>query len=133
MAIVVRNDSAGPMRISGYGNDKLIASGQILTLTDEEYSRIPFGRRGFGKLLSIAPEEASSETLRNLLDWYIPDVGTTVEIRYQGMAPQGTNEADPVWIIKRFSHALFETDVKISDIQVLTNVAWTDRDSLSWT
>jgi hypothetical protein len=133
MALVVRNDSTGVLRISGAGNERVINPGQVITLTEDEYENVPFDKRGFGKILAISPEEASSETLRNLLDWYIPPVGSTVEIRYQGMAPQGSLESDPVWIIKRFSHDLFFTDVKINDIQVLSNVAWDDRNTLPWT
>lgn len=133
MAIVVRNDSATVVRISGAGNERVIQPNQVITLTEEEFTNVPFDRRGFGKILAISPEEASSETLRNKLDWYIPPVGSTVEIRYQGLAPQGSLESDPVWIIKRFSHDIFFTDVKINDIQVLSNVAWSNRDLLPWT
>lgn len=133
MAIVVRNDSNTDIRLSGGGNDRLIKPGQVITLTDDEYEKIPFSKRGFGKVLAINPEEASSETLRNLLDFYVNDNNEYV-IRYNGLAPQGVATSSPTWIIKRFSYSSFgDTASHISDIQVLSNVAWDDRESLPWT
>jgi hypothetical protein len=64
------------------------------------------------------------------LDYY--DVGSGVfEIRYLGLAPQGTATDDPIWTIRRMSHTMFGGTPKITDVQTLTG-SWDDRASLSW-
>jgi hypothetical protein len=137
MSVVVRNDGSIDIRLPGGGNDRVIHVDQVITLTDGEWERVPFSKRGYGKLLCINPDEASSDSMRTQLDWFTEPISGEVKIRYQGIAPQGTTNTDALWIVKRFSYADFGGTVEISDIQILVNVAWgttqADRDSLSWT
>lgn len=132
MAIVIRNDSGHSLRLSGRGNLKEILPDQVMTLTDDEFEQIAFTKRGPGGIVAISPNEATSDSLRTKLDYYI-DPGEP-KLRYEGMALQGQLESDPVWIIRRFTwEAVVGTpELKITDIQILTNVKWTERTTLSW-
>jgi hypothetical protein len=132
VAIVVRNDSVGPIQVPGRGNQNVILPGEVRVLTEVEYEKIDFANRGVGRLVAIAPNENTSETLRIKFDYYIPG-GSVSEVRYIGYARQVALGSDPVWTVRRHSHGSFGSEWLITEIQVIENVAWDNRGGLAWT
>lgn len=129
---VVRNDSSGPLPISGRGaNESTLQPGEVRYLTDKEYEHISWGNRGVGRLVTIAPNENTSETLKIKFDYYQP--ASEYEIRYIGYARQSADDADEYWTIRRHTHDDVGGKQLIVEIQVLENVAWSDRAILPWT
>jgi hypothetical protein len=127
---VVRNDGANAFQVSGGGNVSRIEVGEVRYLTDDEYSKIGWSNRGPGKIVSIAPNENTSETQKIKFDYIQPDVEWV--IGYIGYARQTAADSDPVWTIRKH----FYQDIggyRVTEIQVLENVAWTDRLTLPWT
>jgi hypothetical protein len=132
MAVVIRNDSAGPIQVPGRGNQNVVLPGEVRVLTENEYEKIDFANRGVGRLVAIAPNENTSETLRIKFDYYNPG-GATYEVHYIGYARQIAADTDPVWTVRRHSHAAFGSEWLITDIQVMENSAWSNRAGLAWT
>jgi hypothetical protein len=60
-------------------------------------------------------------------------VGSSTEIQYIGAADQGTLTSDPDWIVKKFSYVTLGGTNYLEEIQQISNVAWDDRATLSWT
>lgn len=131
MAIVIRNDSGVPFRIPGKGNQSLDPGG-IKVLSEEEFASIPLANRGPGRIYSVNPNESSSETLKEKLDYYIPAGTTDYSVRWVGYARQTALDTDLVWSVRQFSHAALGQDARVTEIQILENVAWADRATLPW-
>lgn len=132
MAIVVRNDSAGEIQISGLSNITKIQPGEVRTLTEIEYQQVGWNNRGPGRLVTIAPEENTSETQQLRFDYYDPGDGT-FQVKYIGYARPLALTSDLTWTIRRHEHTLFGGNYMLSHIEVLLNVAWDNRASLPWT
>lgn len=79
---------------------------------------------------------AGTRTTRKLLDWYDPGGGSVLP-RYKGFGPQSAAATDPLFTVYRQTWSLqSDGTYKITDEQVLTNVAWganrAARDALGW-
>lgn len=131
MAIVVRNDAGHALQVKGGGNVTRIEPGEIRVLSDDEWTAVSWQNRGPGKLVSISPDENSSESLKIKMDYYQP--GATNEIHFIGYAEQAALDTDPVWTIRKHLHGPVGAEYLLIEIQVLTGVAWADRTTLPWT
>ncbi len=69
--------------------------------------------------------------VRTQFDYYTPAGSSLNQIRYMGIAVQGTANNAATWIVRRFSHQRLGTEDKITDIQVLTG-SWDNRATLLW-
>ena len=112
--------------------NKILPNGAMAYISDSEWSEVPISMRGQGGIRIVSDSLTEEDDVdRTLLDYY--DVFGSVELRYLGLAPQGSDTADAVWTIKQFSHSEpLPGDVRIADIQVLRDVAWDDRGTLPW-
>jgi hypothetical protein len=131
MAVVARNDSAGPIQIKGGSNTTVMLPGEIKTLTENEWASVSWQNRGPGRLISLSPEENTSEILKTKFEYYQP--GPTNEIRYIGYATQDADDTDPVWTVRRYNHEQVGAEFLLTEVQVFTGVAWSDRATLPWT
>lgn len=131
MAVVVRNESAGPIRFPGNSNRKEIPAGEIRLISDGEWELIPFDNRGPGKLKAVWPNELIGENLKIKIDYYAPG-GVDYFVRYKGISTQAADDTDDAWTIQRMSHSSYGGNYKITEVQILENVAWADRASLPW-
>jgi len=130
---VVRNDSTGPLQLSGkYANASYLQPGEVRYLTDDEYEKIHWNQRGTGKLVSISPSETTSENLKIKFDYYQPNAAE-YEVRYIAYGRPEALSTDQVWTIRRHSYAMFGSTALLTEIQILENVAWSDRAILPWT
>lgn len=133
MAIVVRNETEKSYH---FGSGKLgstrkeLASGGIDTISEDELDSIPFSQRGEGKIRILHPNQASSSNPHIKLEYF--DFGGTPETRYMGIAPQGVEDDEDFWVIRRFDYDTVLGETKVTDIQVFEDVAWDNRDSLPW-
>lgn len=132
MAVVVRNEGVNPVRFPGKSNLKEIPAGATRVLADEEWALVPYDRRGAGQLKPVWPSEMVGENLKIKLDYYQPG-GVDYFVRYKGMAKQSAADSDTTWTVQRMNHTSYGGNYKISEVQILENVAWSSRASLPWT
>lgn len=138
MAVLVVSERDKPFHWTtgkrGQG-DKQIAPGEVAVLSDQEWNEVPISMRGAGGLRPLSPSPQDEDSLNvTEMDYY--SVDATVQLRYLGEAPQGSDPTLPIWTVKRFAHADVSGDVRIAEIQVLNSVPWGsstgDRDALAW-
>ena len=138
MAVLVENERDKPFHWTSSKRgqaDKQIAPGEIAVLSENEWNEVPISMRGAGGLRPLSPSPNDEDTLNQTeLDYY--SFEATVQLRYLGEAPQGSDPIAPVWMVKRFSHVDVAGDQRIAEIQVLNDVSWGtntgDRDGLPW-
>jgi hypothetical protein len=138
MAVLVKNERSTPFywTTGKRGQaDKQIAPGEVAVLSENEWQEIPISMRGPGGLRPLDPSPQDEDSLNvTELDYY--SVDAQIELRYLGEAPQGSDPTSAVWTVKRFSHMDVAGDPRISEVQVLNEVAWgvstADRDGLPW-
>lgn len=129
---VVRNDSAEDIQITGrYANASKLVPGEVRYVTDEEYEKINWSKRGPGQLVTVSPSETTGENLKLKLDYY--QTGSEYEIRYIGYARQSADDTDEVWTVRRHDYEEIGGAWLLTEIQVLENEAWSDRATLPWT
>jgi hypothetical protein len=141
MPVLCINESGNNIRFTSTSKrgqaDKFIAPGDTVLLSDEEWQSIAIGSRGPGGARPLWPATESVGEDEILLD-YLEDGGGTMQLRYHGSAPQGTDTADALWTIKQFTYAdVGGGSYHVTEIQVLHEVAWGadqgSRDALAWT
>lgn len=132
MAVVVRNEGNGPVRFAGHGNEREIPAGAVRVIADEEWAQVGFDKRGSGKLNPVYPNELLGENLKIKLDYYQPG-GVDYFVRYKGVAKQTALDTDAVWKVQRMNHTSYGGVYKITEVQILENVAWSGRAGLGWT
>ena len=130
MSIVVKNELADPWIFDSSAGRRRIEPGEVQIISDLEWQGVISAKRGLGKLRALWPNEATSDSNSMKFDYY--QVVTDYEIRYLGIAQQGTLETDPKWTIKRFEHQTLGGENFVSGIQILADVAWDDRATLLW-
>ena len=60
-------------------------------------------------------------------------VNGVAQILYLGQAEEWIADNDPRWTIKKFTWIIADDNsTQLSEVQVLTEVAWTNRASLNW-
>ena len=131
MAIVARNEYNHPVRVPGSSNRNEIPAGSVIVLSEDEWSKVPFDMRGIGKLRGVYPNELLGENARMKLDYYQPG-GSSYYVRFKGVAVQDADDSDTVWTVQRMSHSTFGGEYKITEVQILEGVAWSNRASLPW-
>lgn len=68
---------------------------------------------------------------RMALDYYDPGDGA-LKVRYLGKAPQTAAATDPTWVVQRLTWVVLGNESKVTNIQVLENIAWADRATAGW-
>ena len=137
MAVLVRNETGSNWYFTGSNKrgqgDKFIAPGATVVLSDLEWQEVAITKRGPGGLNPLEPSLGGAAEVKSELDYGDPGSGTT-ELIYLGESYQAAATSDDVWTIKKFEYTTITSgDVRITEIQVMTDVAWDDRASLAWT
>ena len=127
MSVLVRNETDSDMIIFGRP-PRHISPGSSEYISDLEWSAIISEKRGPGKLNPVSADPSITQKIN--LDYVL--VGTIYETLYAGFANQSVLDTEPYWLIKKFSYVTLGTDNKITQIQVLDGVAWSDRATLTW-
>ena len=124
MSIAVRNEQTDPFVFNEGGRRKVIQPGAVYVLSDAEWDSVIPSKRGPGAINPLGTEENTKTNL----DW-----DNTPNLIYYGTASQQAADTDPLWTVKKFNYGSFGGQAKITQIQVLTNVKWSDRATLGWT
>ncbi len=128
---VVRNDSNEDIQIPGrYANMSKIAPGEVRYLTDKEYEKVDWLKRGSGQLTTVSPSETTGEDNKLKLDY--EQFGSEYEVRYMGYARQTAEDDDEVWTVRRHGYSNVGGEWLLTEIQVLQGRAWSDRATLPW-
>ena len=132
MAILVKNERTDPFILGQGAGKKTINPGDVALITEDEWGQVAVGLRGPGRMNPVWPNRATSDSSKTMLDYY--SFGGDSQIRYIGFADQADATSSPVWYIKRFQHVDVGglDPIRVSEIQILENVAWDNRDSLPW-
>lgn len=131
MAIVVRNEMSSPVYFGAGSAKKILAPSAVTTISEDEWATVATSMRGVGGIRCLWPVESDSIETRTMFDYY--NVAGSNFVRYIGEATQDAATTDPVWMIKQLTHTdLGASDIRVTDIQVLRDVAWVNRASLPW-
>lgn len=139
MAVLVVNERDRPFHWTSNKrgqNDKQIAPGEVAVLSENEWTEVPISMRGPGGLRPLSPSPQDEDSLNATeLDYDTDAEGgyDPAQLRFLGEAPQGSDPAAAVWMVKRFTHdEINPGDVRIIEIQVLNDVVWDDGTSTAW-
>lgn len=131
----VRNERATNFVFGQGANRKTLLPGQTVTITPDELGQVPIQMRGPGGINVLTDNQASTDSAKIKFDYYAP-FGEP-ELRYFGQNTQSSLDTDSTWVIRRFEHTQVGSETKISEIQILDQVAWgastAARDGLAWT
>ena len=133
MPVVVRNERPTSFYFTDANKKKTpLDPGVTATLSDEEWGQVPIAIRGAGGINPLSPTDADSSSMKGNFEYYQPF--GTVQLRYYGVNEQTAADSDPTWLIRRFDHVQVTVDdIRVSQIQILDQVAWSNRASLAWT
>lgn len=133
MALLVKNERTQPFILGQGANKKTLLPDAVALISEDEWSQVTIGLRGPGGINPLWPNRATSDSSKTKLDYY--QFAGDAQIRYLGFADQSDLDNELVWYIKRFSHVDVGglDPVRVSEIQILENVAWSDRGTLPWT
>lgn len=133
MAVVLKNEGTKDFYFDdGTSRKKTILSpGSIATVSDNEFQSVPISMRGQGAINVLYPDDTTSSSSKINMDW--ETVLSTSQLVYFGVNRQDAADADQTWTIKYFKYVQApDSTIKVSQIQVLEQVAWTDRTILPW-
>jgi hypothetical protein len=131
MSLSVRNESASAVVVGVGIRRTTILPGDVATVSDEDWARLPAAKRGDGALRPLYPSSGNNSEAYSQVDYF--SASGTIQMRYFGKATQGTADDDASWIIWQYDYTQVAAgDVRVSRIQVLDSVTWADRATLDW-
>lgn len=79
--------------------------------------------------LAVIEQDAGEQTV---FDYYQPASSDKQQIRYMGTSPQGTEQNETGWVVKRLTWThLGDDEDHITELQTIVGI-WDDRASLDW-
>jgi len=133
MSVVVVNESEHPFYVGSSRASQAarrIDPDEVMVLSDAEWEQVSLRERSEGGLRVIWPIPSLTGQPEPTKQVYAyDDVNGSTEVVYSGTALQSAVATDETWTVKKLT---YDADNNVTEIQVLQDVAWDDREELEW-